>query len=166
MCAVVVLAVAVIAALLAGATLWPMGGVATANVPVLSKKAFEGTALNYNGSALIAFSLNTSLPDGRPCKACSDLHKEINQDKFKKQLKAWETAGTLKIGKIYCNDERRGGKEVCERFGLASEADGEAPGYPHLLWFKGGKQQGPYEGERSLAGLVGWVSKKSAAGSL
>ena len=37
-----------------------------------------------------------------------------------------------------CNQQQA----LCARFGVGPDAEGESPGLPHILWFKGGKEVG------------------------
>ncbi len=48
---------------------------------------------------------------------------------------------------------------LCERFGITGST-GVEPGLPHIIWFKGGKEEGGYDGERTVEGFVKWVLAK------
>lgn len=125
----VVGAIALLAALLAGAAYYPLEGGAQQKVPTLSAKAFKGMELRpgtYNGSALLAFTLNTTMDSS--CAACGDLDALTKSTPFKTQLATWWSADILRVAKIYCNQQ----PELCERFGIGSDAEGSSPGYPYL----------------------------------
>ena len=61
-------------------------------------------------------------------------------------------------------------EDLCARFGVgdgvSTEKGDDTPGLPYIVWFKGGKEAGPYTGERTLAGLTAWVAEKQAAKEL
>ena len=68
----------------------------------------------------------------------------------------------LRIGRVYCNQQ----EELCSRFGVSMDAAGDGPGLPYMTWFKKGEEAGPYEGERTLAGVQAWVAAKQAEGAM
>lgn len=167
----VALAIGVLVALVGGAAYWPLDESAKEQkVPVLSNKAFNGMKLHagrssYNGSALIAFTLNvTAGAPGVPgiCEPCVEFDALTRRTAFKKQLATWWSADILRIGKVYCNQQQ----ELCGRFGVDLDGQGDAPGIPHILWFKGGQEHGEYQGERTLDGLATWVAEKQAENAL
>ena len=137
-------------------------------VPALSAKSFDGTSLKqssgYEGSALVAFTDNQTYD--LSCGLCTELNALITSDAFMVQHGKWWSAQMLRVGKVYCNQNI----DLCARFGLGSGAStekaDETPGLPYLMWFKGGKEKGPYAGERTLAGLKAWVAEKQAAKEL
>lgn len=45
-------------------------------------------------------------------------------------------------------------------------SDASVPGVPHILWFKGNKEEGAYDGDRTLEGLTQWVLEKQDKGLL
>jgi len=162
MCTFVTLAFAVVAGLIAVAAAWPLESTPQRSLPTLSAKAFQGVELkttNYNGSALLAFTLNTTTDDS--CVPCNDFAKLTNTAEFQKQHSRWWSADELRIGKIYCNQQQ----DLCTRFGVGGDTE-EAPGYPYITWFKGGKEVEAYSGDRTLEGFVSWVKAKQADGVL
>lgn len=141
--------VALLCVLVGGAALVPLSN-PQKSVPTLSAKAFKGTELKdgadrYLGSALILFTVNVTTDN--TCSECNSLDELTKSVPFKQQLYSWWSAGTLRIGKVYCNQQQ----ELCGRF------PGDAR--PMALWFQAGKEMGAYEGELSLDGLQAWVKK-------
>ena len=137
--------------------MWPYPSASAAREPpALSAKSFDGVMLKqsqgYNGSALLAFTLNVTTD--KSCSPCNELDALMRQPAFKSQLGTWWDAGVVRIGKIYCNQQQ----DLCARFGVTD--------YPHLLWFKGGTEAAPYDGERTLEGFVTWVSARQGEGVL
>lgn len=156
---------AILAALVGGAAYWPLPTAPQRAAPTLSAKAFKGKELRpnsdgYEGSALLLFTNNVTLD--KSCLPCVELDRVTKSSGFKEQLATWWTKGTLRIGKVYCNQQM----ELCERLGVVSYDAEDDPGLPHLLWYKGGKEVGPYGGERTLTGFQSWVAEQQAAGSL
>jgi len=153
---------AILAALVGGAAFWPLPTAPQHAAPTLSAKAFKGKELrNYEGSALLLFTNNVTAD--KSCAPCVELDRVTRSAAFKEQLATWwDKQGVLRIGKVYCNQQR----ELCESLGVVSNDAEDDPGLPHLLWYKGGKEVGPYDGERTLVGFQQWVAAKLEAGSL
>lgn len=133
------------------------------SVPKLSAKSFKGTELvtshGYNGSALIAFTVNTTTD--KSCKPCNAFEKLTKSNALTVQHATWWKEDVLRIAKVYCNQH----SAVCDSFGVSGDS-GTEPGYPYLIWFKGGKEFEPYDGERTLDGIIEWVKKHQASGAL
>jgi len=160
--AMVAAVLAILAALVGGAAFWPLPTAPQHAAPTLSAKAFKGKELrNYEGSALLLFTNNVTAD--KSCAPCVELDRVTRSAAFKEQLATWwDKQGVLRIGKVYCNQQR----ELCESLGVVSNDAEDDPGLPHLLWYKGGKEVGPYDGERTLVGFQQWVAAKLEAGSL
>lgn len=91
---------------------------------------------------------------------CWELARTIQRRDFQRKHAAWHSRGTLRMGQVRCNEHRG----LCERFRVIDAPDGynirgaaPAPGLPHILWFKGGRLMGNYEGERTVHGFTQFV---------
>ena len=161
-CVYVALAFAVVAALVGVAAMWPLEGAPLQKVPALSAKAFKGNELytgTYTGSALVAFTNNVTMDSS--CWECVELDTLMKLTAFRTMMASWKDANVVRIGKVNCNQNA----DVCSRFGVVG-VEGEEPSLPHILWFKGGKEVGQFDGERTLDGFQKWVEAKQSAGEL
>jgi len=121
-----------------------------AKITKLSASAFDGKELktSFAGNSLVLFTNEpTSQFANQPsCAACDDLELLTESPAFQRKVAAWKARDVLRIGKVYCNKHA----ELCESLGVAGSA-GSEPGLPHVLWYKGGVEQGAYEGGHSTA---------------
>ena len=151
--------------LITAAAVLPLEKTLPQKVPALSAKSFNGKDLKqssgYAGSALVAFTDNATF-----CEPCNELSTLLTSDAFMSQHGKWWSAQMLRVGKVNCNVN----EDLCARFGVgdgvSTEKGDDTPGLPYIVWFKGGKEAGPYTGERTLAGLTAWVGEKQAAKEL
>ena len=100
----------------------------------------------YAGNVLVLFTQESSAK-AQPCEPCKKLDALIADPTFERRVAAWRKRGLARIAKVYCNKQI----ELCERFGVTGSS-GNEPGLPHILWFKGGEEQGKYEGGHSTLG--------------
>ena len=126
--------------------------------PTVFKKTEEGSrqmkpaADGYAGNVLVLFTQESSA-EAPPCEPCQKLDALITDPTFQRRVAAWRKRGLARIAKVYCNKQI----ELCERFGVTGSS-GTEPGLPHVVWFKGGKEQDNYEGgHSSLEDFDNWV---------
>ena len=148
-----------LAALVAGAALWPEPA-PDFKVPLLSPRAFsshsrELTSSKYAGSCLVIFTQNRRNATAARCQHCDELHDVLDSEDFKRKAAGWKARDLLRLGKVYCDKY----EELCERFGVTGSAGTEFS-LPHIIWFKGGKEIGAFDGTATVSGFVDWVKMK------
>jgi len=132
------------------------GATAKTKVPKLAATAFTDKVMNrasdgYAGNALVIFTKEDD------CEECSALDVILKSVDFERRLTLWKSRNLTRVGTVLCNKHT----ELCERFGVQGST-GNEPGLPHILWFKGGVEQGAYNGgHNSVADFDKWVFHQS-----
>lgn len=142
-----------VAALVVAAAVYPLTP-APKKVGFISPKAFAGIEMrpstdNYAGSRLVIFN-----GDPNSCESCRGFKKFLNAKALQSKVGEWHANDVLRIGQVNCVKH----SALCDRF------DVTAP--PSILWFKGNKKKGSYDGDATVEDLTKWVLSKQDTGEL
>ena len=172
-----------VAALVVAAAVYPLTP-APKKVGFISPKAFAGIEMrpstdNYAGSRLVIFN-----GDPNSCESCRGFKKFLNAKALQSKVGEWHANDVLRIGQVRASPAARPRRAASRRLALSRNSSRVRPAQvncvkhsalcdrfdvtapPSILWFKGNKKKGSYDGDATVEDLTKWVLSKQDTGEL